>query len=163
MLPGRRNRGIGTALLAHGEALARESGRPVMQIQVTHAAIPDDERIGAATGYGSLPLADPGVRFLRKHGYSLEQVNRFSSLDLPVPPVTLEALRREAEARAGPDCRTVTWAGATPGEWLAGIARLTTRMSTDAPTATWRSRRTSGTRLGCAIVSPGCWRPGSRS
>jgi GNAT superfamily N-acetyltransferase len=133
VLPDRRNRGIGTALLAHAEALSRASGRPVMQVQVTHAAIPGGEKLEAATGYGSVPLDDPGTRFLRHHGYTLEQVNRFSALDLPVPPDTLAALRREAEAKAGADYRTMTWTGATPDERLTGLARLNTRMSTDAP------------------------------
>jgi GNAT superfamily N-acetyltransferase len=133
VLPGHRNRGIGTALLAHGEALARASGRPVLQIQATHSSMPGRERLGAATGYGSLPMDDPGVRFLGHRGYTLEQVNRFSALDLPVPLETLATLRRAAEHQAGPAYRTVTWTGLTPERWLAGIARLSTRMSTDIP------------------------------
>jgi GNAT superfamily N-acetyltransferase len=133
VLPDRRNRGIGTALLVHAEALAQASGRPVVQVQATHTTIPGSERVEAATGYGGVPLDDPGVRFLRHHGYTLEQVNRFSALELPVPSDTLLALRREAEGKAGALYRTATWAGAAPEERLAGLAHLSTRMSTDAP------------------------------
>src|SRR5690606_34669076 len=43
--------------------------------------------------------------------------------------------RQEAEVKAGPDYRVVTWHGRVPNKWLADVAYLKNRMSVDEPSA----------------------------
>ena len=135
VLPDHRNRGVGTALFDHMEALAHTSGRSVIQRGAIHANLLGGERLGSPTGFGSVPTDDPGVRFLRKHGYTLEQVYRISVLDLPVGPEILAAHRDAAEVKAGSVYRVHTWTGPAPEQWLDDIALLSMRMATDAPSA----------------------------
>jgi GNAT superfamily N-acetyltransferase len=135
VLPAFRNQGIGTALFEHLEDLALQSGRKILQADAIHTSIPGGERIVPPTGFGDVPAADPGVRFLRKHGYSLEQIGRISFLDLPVDPELLASHRAEAEAKAGPDYRIVNWVGLTPELWRTDVAYLNNRMSVDEPAA----------------------------
>jgi GNAT superfamily N-acetyltransferase len=132
VLPEFRGRGIGSALYGAVLAVATELGRTTLQAYGLAMERPGD-RLEAPTGFGSVPLADPGVRFLLARGWSLEQVERSSKLTLPVADL---ADRVDAAAAAsGPDYRVHTWVGATPQRWLEDIAMLATRMSTDAPTA----------------------------
>lgn len=135
VLPAFRNRGIGSALFDHVERQALASRRTILQTDAIYAISEGGERIAPPTGYGDLPANDPGVRFLRKRGYSLEQIGRISFLDLPVEPDLLAKHRREAEAKAGPDYRVVTWVGLTPEQWRADLAQLKNRMSVDEPSA----------------------------
>lgn len=130
VLPEHRGKGIGSALLATLDALADADGRSVRQCYSIARSLPGD-RLDSPTGFGSVPLADPGVMFLRGHGWSLEQVERSSRLPLPVDDIA-ERLEK-ALARSGPDYRVQTWTGRTPERWLEDIALLSTRMSTDAP------------------------------
>jgi len=130
-----RNRGIGGTMLDRLEALALESGRSVIQTDAIHTSAGGGERIQPPTGFGDIPAADPGARFLLQRGYRLEQIGRISFLDLPVDPDLLAAYRAEAEAKAGPNYRIVTWIGLTPERWRADIAYLNNRMSVDEPTA----------------------------
>ncbi|MFC5676895.1 GNAT family N-acetyltransferase [Aeromicrobium endophyticum] len=126
--PARRRRGIGTALLAAAEALAVELGAPVLKVAVAHSVRDGGERVEPPTGFGDLPADDPGVRFLRAHGYALEQVTRISLLDA-------DRLRDLAAAGVPDDYRLLTWAGPTLDQWIDELAALRTRMSTDAPSA----------------------------
>jgi GNAT superfamily N-acetyltransferase len=132
--PAWRCQGIGTALAGHVERRASEAGYTTFQVFANHTTI-GEERIAPPTGYGDVPLTDPGVRFLLRRGYTLEQVGRISVLDLPVDPELLAFQRAEAEAAAGPDYRAMTWAGSAPHERLDDIALLHSRMFTDAPFA----------------------------
>jgi GNAT superfamily N-acetyltransferase len=130
-----RRRGIGSALLEHSEALTDSIERPVLQSELPHTPIAGGDRIPSPTGFGDLPLADPGVRFLLRRGYSLEMVNRISQLD-PVASAQTVAERLDAAlAVAGADYRLVTWAGAAPEERYEDLARLKSAMDTDAPSA----------------------------
>ncbi len=130
-----RNRGIGTALFDRMEAIARAMDRTVIQVSAIHTSMPSGERIESPTGFGSVAVADPGVRFLRNRGYSLEQIARCSFLDVPVDPGMLAAHRAQAEAAAGPDYEVVSWVGLTPERWRADLAYLKNRMSVDEPAA----------------------------
>ncbi|WEO75927.1 GNAT family N-acetyltransferase [Cryobacterium sp. SO2] len=174
VLPEFRNRGIGTALTHRLDAAARLDGRSV---SVVYAVSPDapGERLAAPTGFGSVPAANPEVRFLLRHGYSLEQVERGSILVLPVDSAVLARRLAEAAARAGGDYAVLTWAGRTPTRWLEDIALLYTRMSTDAPTAglaepedVWTVERlvaeqeASATGPRVALVSAALHRPSGR-
>jgi GNAT superfamily N-acetyltransferase len=131
--PGSRNRGIGSALLAEITAASTADGRPVLMTGVTHEAITDGEMLAAPTGFGAVPLADPGARFLQRHGFALEQVYRLSRLVLPVAEDVLAGYESQAWAKAGDDYRIQIWAGDTPEQWLDDLATIFTRMSTDAP------------------------------
>ncbi len=135
VLPEYRNRGIGGAMWDQLEALARESGRTIVQTDAIHTTIAGGERIVPPTGFGDIPASDPGARFLSRRGYALEQVGRVSFLDLPVDPGLLARHRQEAEAKAGSDYRVVTWRGVTPERWRTDVAFLKNRMSVDEPLA----------------------------
>lgn len=129
-----RGRGIGSTLADELEALTRESGRTVMQAYALSRDAPG-ERLASPTGFGSVPLADPSVRFLRARGWTLEQVERFSRLLLPDAVDGFDDALASAAAVAGPDYRLHTWIDRTPERWRDDIAMLATRMSTDAPSA----------------------------
>jgi len=134
VLPGFRNRGIGTALFFLLELLSETDG---CLKQIVYAASPDapGERLNAPTGFGSLPLRNPEVRFLLRRGYRLEQVERGSRLALPADRERVDRLLTTAEDRAGRDYDVVQWDGVTPTRWRRDMAWLYERMSTDAPTA----------------------------
>ena len=132
--PAFRTQGIGTALLAQVEADSRADGRPVLQVGAVHEAIAESEMLPAPTGFGAVPLADPGVRFLQHHGFQLEQVYRVSTVELPVAADVLATYEEQAWAKAGDDYRVVTWHGDTPEQWRADVAELVSRLATDAPT-----------------------------
>ncbi|MDQ0725622.1 GNAT family N-acetyltransferase [Microbacterium sp. W4I20] len=126
-------RGIGSAVLPHLEAVAREHGRTVLQ-NWTEQQPSAGPRIEAPTGFGSVP-EDHVARFLMRQGFRLEQVYRVSHLQL-----SLEAVQRArdllAEAgAAAADYRIVQWMLPTPADRAAGYAWLKSRMSTDAPAA----------------------------
>lgn len=128
-------RGIGRALLAHAEALALAAGRTVLQSYTEHPADFDAGGPGVirpATGEGVVPAADRGVRFATAAGYTLEQVERFSTLAMPPGPGVLDRLEREALPRA-PDYDLVSWTDRCPDEYVEQFAELRSRMSTDAP------------------------------
>ena len=124
---------IADALMAAAETAAREQGFTRM---LTYAVSPPGpgERLVPPTGAGSVPADNPEVRFLLRHGWRLEQVTRASRFPLPVDVPALERLRDEAAAAAG-GYRVHTWQGPSPERFLADLAALYTRMSTDAPSA----------------------------
>ena len=134
VLPAYRRHGIGSALLDRLEAIARAEDR---RVQIVYTPSPDapGERLPSPTGFGSVPLGNPEVRFLQHRGYRLEQVVRASRLALPVDSAPLRRLREAAAAQAGPDYSVVRWVDRAPAEWLPDLALLYTRMSTDAPSA----------------------------
>lgn len=132
VLPAFRDRGIGTALSARLEHIAREDGKAKV-VAYTPIAEAPGERLASPTGFGSIPANDRDVRFLHQRGYRLEQIERLSRLPLPLDG--LGALVSAALARSGPDYALHTWVARTPERWLPDIAQLATRMTTDAPTA----------------------------
>ncbi|MEV0891909.1 GNAT family N-acetyltransferase [Promicromonospora sp. NPDC050262] len=132
--PDHRRRGIGSALAEQAEQVATDAGRTTFFSWSLSAreATDGEEALVPATGAGRLPSDAAGVRFALGRGYTLEQVERMSRLDLPVDPATLATFEAEARAKAGPDYVTHTWEG-IPEEWHEGYAQLMTRMSTDVP------------------------------
>lgn len=135
VLDSHRRQGIGQALLDALETAAAELGRRVLQADLPHAVSAGGERLPSPTGFGSLPMADPGVRFLLRNGYALELVARISSLDVDASLASAAEHQRVAQAHAGPDYRLVFWSGVTPDHLLGDLAVLKTRMSTDTPMA----------------------------
>lgn len=128
-----RNRGLGTALFDHLEGLASASGYGIVQTYATHSPLEGGGRLPSPTGFGDLAARDPGVRFMTRRGYQLEQVSRVSAVTLPIDSAYFEALRRTAQDAAGDDYRIVAWPGATPPEWRSDLAILHNRMSVDMP------------------------------
>lgn len=137
VLPGHRGRGIGTALHAAAQDLARGDGRTKLVAETDHAVEPPEGAgaLSAPTGSGRVPADDPSVRWAQARGWRLEQVVRHSRLHLPVDPEVLARERAAALGRAGGDYRVVQWQDTCPDEWLDQFALLNTRMSTDVPLA----------------------------
>lgn len=126
-----RRRGIGSALLAAAEAVARDEGRTVMQGDGMILPQPGPQ-LDSPTGFGSVPAGAAAVRFAQHHGYTLGQVVRGSRLALPFDAAgALDA----AVAASGPEYRVTAWEGAIPEDRLDDVARLHARMATDAPSA----------------------------
>jgi GNAT superfamily N-acetyltransferase len=125
-------RGIGSAAYELVERIARESGRTVLQTWADHPAA-DGPRLTPPTGFGEIP-EDHMARFLLRHGYTLEQVERNSAFDLTGPFDEVERLLDQARA-ASRDYRVVQWFAPTPPEFVDGYAWMKSRMSTDAPSA----------------------------
>ncbi|MCZ2860397.1 GNAT family N-acetyltransferase [Blastococcus sp. VKM Ac-2987] len=113
--PDARRRGLGSALLASGRALAAERGRTVLIAEV-------DE-----PGPGS-----PGRAFAAAHGWACDLVETRRDLVLPPDEDRLSALEAEA-ARAGAGYDVRTWQDRTPDALLDDRALLERRMTTDAP------------------------------
>ncbi|WP_375384085.1 GNAT family N-acetyltransferase [uncultured Microbacterium sp.] len=125
-------KGIGSAGHDLVERVAREHGRTVLQSWAAHPDIAGP-RLSPPTGFGSIP-DDHAARFYRHHGYSLEQVERNSALDLRDAVPRLEELLAQAVA-ASADYEVVQWFLPTPPEFVAGYAWMKSRMITDAPAA----------------------------
>ncbi|HYP72706.1 MAG TPA: GNAT family N-acetyltransferase, partial [Microbacterium sp.] len=85
------------------------------------------------TGFGSIP-DDRIARFYRRNGYTLEQIERESRLDLEASADTVAALLAEAE-QASTGYRVVQWTAPTPADRVEGYAWMKSRMSTDTPMA----------------------------
>ena len=125
--------GIGSAAHAHLESMLRSEGmRTVLHWAEHHDDESGLEPIPSPMGVGSVP-ADRAARFLQRHGYHVEQVDRGSEYVYTAAGIRdLEALRaRAAESAAG--YRIVQWMLPTPAERVDGYAWLKSRMSTDVP------------------------------
>jgi len=111
--PMRRRAGIGTSLLDHLVAQARNAGRVRL-----FAEVPEQ------------PAAGPA--FVARAGAVRALAEQRRRLHLPPDDVALAEL--DAQARVAADgYRLVQWTGHTPEEYLDDLAYLTGRMSTDAP------------------------------
>jgi GNAT superfamily N-acetyltransferase len=125
--------GIGSAVYAQVEAVARDAGVRRLQHWSGHTdtgtALPV---LDSPTGFGAIPM-DHSARFLTRNGFRLEQVERASALTWSdATTAHLEALRADANAHAV-GYRIVQWSIPTPSEHLDGYAWMKSRMSTDAP------------------------------
>ena len=138
VLPSARRRGIGSGLWQRALEQVRTMGRTTVMTATSTAPEPAEDEtfaLSAPTGVGRVDTRDEGVRFARSLGFSLEQVERHSVLDLPVDPDLLKRLGERSAAAAGPDYALVSWHGRVPDEWLEHYCILQTRMSTDSPLA----------------------------
>lgn len=133
LLPRVWGQGIGTAVLPHIEAIARDHGRSVIQ-NWTEQQASDGPRVDAPTGFGSVPR-DHVARFLQNNGFGLEQVYRVSHLALSAQVhAHVDTLLAEARVAAS-EYRIVHWISPTPAAFIDDYAWLKSRMSTDAPSA----------------------------
>lgn len=136
--PDERRNGIGGALLAHGEQIAAAAGRDTLIIRSAEAPEPDagPGATEAPTGTGRVQAAAPSSRFALRHGFTLEQVERYSVLDLSPGDDALEQVTQHGAAAArvaGEDYRTHVWHDQVPDEWCEALSALMARMNTDAP------------------------------
>ncbi|WP_309708658.1 GNAT family N-acetyltransferase [Pseudolysinimonas sp.] len=127
-----RGRGIGRALADRVEEAVLADGRRKAIAYVAGRAM-GGARLNSPTGYGSIAGDARSTRFMQARGYTFEQVERLSRLQLPV--AGLDALVTAAEEASGPDYRVHTWIDRSSDRWLEDRAVLATRMSTDAPSA----------------------------
>jgi GNAT superfamily N-acetyltransferase len=134
--PARRRQGLGRALLEHAEAVARNRGRTSLDAyhEVPLRATEGTALLPAKSGAGGLPLDEPAVAFAVAAGYELEQVERSSRLELPVPPDVLDRLEADASPRAA-DYTITGWDDTCPEDLVQAYARLKETMSTDVPLA----------------------------
>ena len=117
--PGRRGRGVGTALFTHADQVASRAGRTTYLGEV-------DVPLGTALD------AHPGSRFGLRHGFSSEHAEDHLVLDLPADPTVLDRIRTRA-APAHRDYDLVSWAGRCPAEHVAALADMRTAMAHDVP------------------------------
>jgi GNAT superfamily N-acetyltransferase len=134
VLPQHRRTGIGAALLRTIESAAAADGRSVFQAWALHGVPGGATTISPPTGFGTVDADRPEVRFLRRHGYSLEQVERVSKLTFPVAEPSLQQ-RFDTAAGHADGYRIESWVGDVPERWVDDLAYLHSRMVTDAPSA----------------------------
>ena len=113
--PAHRRRGIGTALLEEGMAVAAARGRSELISEVDE---PGTDTAGRA--------------FAVRHGWACDLLETRRDLLLPPDEEHLSALEAQA-AEAGAGYELVTWRDRTPEELLDDRALLERRMTTDAP------------------------------
>ncbi|MDQ0612993.1 GNAT superfamily N-acetyltransferase [Microbacterium sp. W4I4] len=125
--------GIGSAAHAYVETELRSEGmRTLLHWAEHHHDGSGLEPIPSPMGFGSVP-ADHAARFLQRHGYHVEQVDRGSEYVYSAAGIRdLEALRARAAAPAA-GYRIVQWMMPTPADRVEGYAWLKSRMSTDVP------------------------------
>lgn len=133
--PEHRRRGIGAALHDLMLTTARAHGRSMVTTSTDHRTEPGagEGMLAPTTGTGRVPAADPGVAFAVRRGWRLEQVERRSVLQVPLPPDALARHAADAARAAGPDYRVVQWERHCPEEWVDQFAVLQSRMSVDVP------------------------------
>lgn len=136
-----RHQGLGSALVTAIKERARQEQRSVLQGWVEgREPQAGEEALVPPTQSGAL-AADASARFAQRHGFQLEQVERHSTLHLPVPVEApgrspdeqLEAWCEEARGKAGADYRLLQWQDTTPEQYLEAMAALYQRMSVDVP------------------------------
>jgi GNAT superfamily N-acetyltransferase len=126
-------RGLGSAALARIEQVAADAGVRKLLLWTQHTDH-GEPHLDSPTGFGSVPQ-DHHARFLIRHGFVLEQVDRVSVLEFDDGSMSaLAALRDEAQ-RLASDYRVVQWMLPTPPEHIARYAWMKEHMSTDAPDA----------------------------
>lgn len=131
-----QGRGIGAALHAVVEDVAREAGRTVLESWAEHpepASGVAVDRLRPPTGFGEIPLDRP-ARYYRRHGHTLEQVDRKSVLEIEQALPAVERLLADAVAHSH-GYRIEQWSPPTPAAFRESFAWAKSRMSTDAPAA----------------------------
>ncbi|WP_029144345.1 GNAT family N-acetyltransferase [Microbacterium luticocti] len=126
--------GIGREAAAVLREAAAQAGRTVLQAWATHTGTDEADRLTAPTGFGSIPR-DHTARFLQAQGFTLEQIERKSALELT--DATADRVDRllDEAIRVATGYRIVSWSAPTPPEYVDGYAWMKSRMLTDIPSA----------------------------
>lgn len=132
-----RRRGIGTALLTTLAEFLAADGRTTL---LTYTLSPDvasgADAVAARSGTGAVDARLPGNAYVLRHGFTLQQIERFSTLTLaPAVLDRADALGRGAASGTVADYEVVGWDGPCPDALVDGLAALAARMSTDVPMA----------------------------
>lgn len=128
-------RGIEDQLVEIAVREVRSRGLTALQTWTLHRPDTSGSRLRPPTGFGSIPADDRQTRLMLDHGFTLEQVERNSVFDLRGSFDEVERMLAEAEQKAGPEYRLVTWTSPTPPQYKDGFAFVLSRMSTDTPDA----------------------------
>jgi GNAT superfamily N-acetyltransferase len=117
-----RRQGLGSAMLARVEEVARDRGRTTVLAMVDWP-------------FEAHPQGDgvPSIEFAKSHGYEMALVEIQRRLDLPVEESTLDRLAAEAAAHH-PGYTLRSWSGPVPEDLLQGWAEVTSALMTEAPT-----------------------------
>ena len=127
-------RGIGSAVFEHLEGWVRDRGAQRLLSWADHERAGSVDELASPTGFGAVPR-DHAARFLQRHGYTLEQVERASALVWDdTTSGHLDALLAETLTHAE-GYRVVQWMLPTPDAHIDGYAWMKSRMSTDVPDA----------------------------
>jgi len=128
-----RRKGIGSALLDRISETARAEGKSEIFARVfTRNDLPGP-RMDAGSGFGSVAADDTGPSFSRAREFMLEQVGQINRLALPVERAVFDERVAVARAGYGDEYELLHWSGRTPEALLAGMAALSTAMSTADP------------------------------
>jgi GNAT superfamily N-acetyltransferase len=120
--PEHRRKGIGSALLNHFIAYARERGRTELTLD-THM-----------TWENGVERPKAGQLFLEKHGFTLAltTINRSCAVDA-IDADTEQTLLDKARAAAGDDYEIISWIGRTPEELVETMARIDSTILAEVP------------------------------
>jgi GNAT superfamily N-acetyltransferase len=120
--PDHRRRGVGTALLDHFVAFARERGRTEITLD-THMSWD-----------GGVERDKAGQEFLEKRGYklALTSINRRCRVDA-LDAATEQRLLEQARQAAGDEYEIVSWIGRTPEELVETMARIDSTILAEVP------------------------------
>ncbi|MGO3190031.1 MAG: GNAT family N-acetyltransferase [Microbacterium sp.] len=132
VIPPHRASGVAQALLTHVEGEARALGRTLLQVWTLHPAAGSDRMLTPATGHGSVAAHELSDLFAA-NGFTMEQVERTSTLALDGDLSLAERMLAEASAFAGDDYRVVSWSLPTPEHLREGYGDVRARMATDVP------------------------------
>jgi GNAT superfamily N-acetyltransferase len=120
VLQNHRRRGVGRALLDDVERLVRADGRSVIN-SITDVPVAQQH-------------SHPPDAFARSMGFVQSHAGHRRSLNLPIEPGRLEALRQEvAGVRGASDYRMFTFLGQWPDAFIEDQCELERAMSTDQP------------------------------
>ena len=130
--PEMRRQGIGSALLAWGEALISQTTRTLMFGGAVYEDKADHEPYFTTPEGSTVPTTAPSVTFSINRGYEIAQAERRSVLDVPMDPaLTTQLMEQTLPHTAG--YRLHTWSNTIPQEWKEPFARLKEEYSTDVP------------------------------
>jgi GNAT superfamily N-acetyltransferase len=120
--PDHRRKGIGSALLDHFIAYARERGRTELTLE-THL-----------TWENGVERSKAGQLFLEKHGFklALSYINRRCAVDA-LDADTEQSLLDKARAAAGDEYEIISWIGRTPEELMETMARIDSTILAEVP------------------------------
>ncbi|WP_194422350.1 GNAT family N-acetyltransferase [Microbacterium abyssi] len=132
VVPPHRASGVAQALLTRVEDEARLLGRALLQVWTLHPATTSDRMLTPATGHGRVAATELSDLFA-DNGYTMEQVERTSTLALDDDLSLAERMLVEATALAGDDYRVIAWTLPTPEHLREGYGYVISRMATDVP------------------------------
>ena len=132
VVPPHRASGVAQALLTRVEAEAKALGRTLLQVWTLHPATHTDRMLTPATGHGTV-AAHELSDLLTDNGYTMEQVERTSTLALDGDLSLAERMLAEATVVAGDDYRLITWTLPTPAHLRESYGDVISRMATDVP------------------------------